>query len=80
MIITIDLERFFPCSRGQLNLLLNAVELDRGHQGDLLKEIMQFLKNKEQELLKQGNTLDAQIFYLCMNEIKEMYGGHYEEI
>ena len=74
----INLEEFFPCNRDQLKLLLKTVDLDKKHQDDHLNEIMQFLKKKEHEMLEQGKSADAQVLYLCQEEMKEIYGGSWE--
>lgn len=71
----VDLEKFFPCSKDNLKVLLKIVDMDQEDQDDYLNTIMQFLKKKEQETV---NKDDVEILKLCQEEIKNIYGGSWE--
>nr|DAH04323.1 MAG TPA: hypothetical protein [Caudoviricetes sp.] len=47
--MTINCEAFFPAPQNKLNVLLKTINLDWEHKDDILNQMMQFLKDLEQQ-------------------------------
>ena len=48
--MTINCEAFFPAPQKKLNILLKTINLDWKHKYDIMNQMMQFLKDLEQEM------------------------------
>ncbi len=51
--ITINCEAFFPAPQKKLNILLKTINLDWKHKYDIMNQMIQFLKDLEQEMETQ---------------------------
>lgn len=45
----IEYESFFPATQNNLNVLMKTIELDWEHKEDILKQMLQFLKDLEKD-------------------------------
>lgn len=57
--MTINCEAFFPASQNKLNVLLKTIDLDWEHKEDILKQMVQFLQNLQQEMEQKKQEIKS---------------------
>lgn len=58
--MTINCEAFFPASQNKLNVLLKTIDLDWEHKDEILKQMMQFLKDLEAEMEQKKQEIKSE--------------------